>query len=252
MKVYIPKAVLFLHAFPLCSDMFSEQFKLLKENNIPYIALDYPGFGEEPPGRMKPDIENLTDYVVSKIDAFGVEKIVPVGVSMGGYIIFDMWKRYKDLIEGMVLVSTRAEADTQESRKARYELIEKIRIEGKEILINVMLENQTSPVTKENPKKMRKLRCMMERASEEGLVNTLKALAERPDNREILSSIDVPVLVIAGKDDDKITPPKVVKEIAEGIKGAEYKELENCAHLPPFENPKAFNKLLMSFLKRIF
>ncbi len=251
MKVHIPRAVLFLHAFPLNKEMFKHQFRALEEEGIPYIALDYPGFGEEPPHPGEVSVETLTDYVVSKINAFGVGEVIPVGDSMGGYIMFDLWRRYRDLVGGFVFVATRAEGETSEGKKARYNLIGRVKEEGTAFLVDTMIENQTSPKTKEDPEKIRQLRCMMEKATPEGVVKTLKALAERKDNTDLLPSISVPTLVVAGADDDKVTPPEVVKKIAEGIEGSEYVELENSAHLPPFENPEAFNEVLIDFLRKL-
>ena len=250
-RISVSEAVLFLHAFPLNKDMYKFQFCALEEEGIPYIAVDYPGFGESPnlPGEYT--VERLTDYVVNILSTLRVKKVVAVGDSMGGYIMFDLWRRYRDMVKGFVFVATRAEADTEEGKKARYALIDRVQKEGKDFLIDVMLENQTSPATKEDEKKMRTLRCIMEKASTEGIVKTLKALAERKDNTELLSDISVPTLVIAGKDDEKVTPPSVVRKIAEGIKGAEYHEIENSAHLPPFENPDAFNRILIPFLKKL-
>ncbi len=250
-RISVSEAVLFLHAFPLNKDMYKFQFCALEEEGIPYIAVDYPGFGESPnlPGEYT--VERLTDYVVNILSTLRVKKVVAVGDSMGGYIMFDLWRRYRDMVKGFVFVATRAEADTEEGKKARYALIDRVQKEGKDFLIDVMLENQTSPATKKDEKKMRTLRCIMEKASTEGIVKTLKALAERKDNTELLSDISVPTLVIAGKDDEKVTPPSVVRKIAEGINGAEYHEIENSAHLPPFENPDAFNRILIPFLKKL-
>ena len=251
MRVHLPVAVLFLHAFPLCKDMFYHQMRALEREGIPYIAIDYPGFGDEPnlPGEVS--VERITDFVLSKINAFGVREVIPVGDSMGGYIIFDMFRRYGDLVKGAVFVSTRAEADTEEAKKVRYETIERVKREGTGFLIEAMIENQTSPATKRDETKIRKLRSMMEKATPEGVIKTLKALAERRDNRDILSRIEVPVLVVAGRDDEKVTPPEVVRRIAEGIRGAEYYELEDSAHLPPFENPDRFNDILIDFLRKV-
>jgi len=251
-RVFTGKSVLFLPAFPLNSDMYVNQFKILEENEIPYLAVDYPGFGRERNFPSFYTIETLTDIIVSQLSQLRINRVIPVGDSMGGYIMFDMWRRYNHLIDGFVFVSTRAEADTEEARKARYATIERIKKEGKDFLIEFMLEAQTSPSTKKDPKKMQHLRCLMEQATEEGIIKALKALAERPDNTGLLSSIDVPVLVVAGKDDEKVTPPEVVKKIADGINGAEFRLVDNAAHLPPFEAPEAFNTLLLEFIKRVW
>ncbi|RUM29247.1 MAG: alpha/beta hydrolase [Aquifex sp.] len=251
LRINIPEAVVFLHAFPLNKDMYRYQFCAFEENAIPYVAIDYPGFGDSLnlPGDYT--VERLTDYVVNEIKRLNIKKVIAIGDSMGGYIMFDLWRRYRDLVKGFVFVATRAEADNEEGRKARYALIERVQKEGKDFLIDVMLENQTSPATKKDEKKMITLRCIMQKASTEGIIKTLKALAERKDNTELLSTINVPTLVIAGKDDEKVTPPSVVKKIAEGIKGAEYYELENAAHLPPFENPEKFNQVVIPFIKKV-
>lgn len=251
MRVHFPKAVLFLHAFPLSLDMYKHQLEVLEEERIPYVALNYPGFGGEPelPGDLT--LERLTDWVVSRVASLGIRELVPVGDSMGGYIIFEMVRRYRELLKGAVFVSTRAEADTEETRRQRYQTIERLRKEGTGFLIDFMLENQTSPATKKDEARMRELRAMMERATPEGIAKTLKALAERRDSTDLLKEIDFPVLVVAGKDDERITPPSVVRRIAEGIKNARYHELENSAHLPPFENPEAFNRVLLDFLREV-
>lgn len=249
LRTYFPEVVVFLHAFPLNKDMYKYQFCAFEDEGIPYVALDYPGFGEAPnlPGEYT--VERLTDYVVNELRKHRVKKVIPIGDSMGGYIMFDMWRRYREMVKGFVFVSTRAEADTEEGKKARYALIERVQKEGKGFLIEAMLENQTSPATKKDESKMRTLRCIMEKATREGIVKTLKALAERKDNTDLLPSVNVPTLVIAGKDDEKVTPPEIVKKIAEGIKGAKYYEIENSAHLPPFENPEKFNEVVIPFIK---
>ena len=127
MRVYQPAAVLFLHAFPLNKNMYKYQFEAFEKEGIPYIAVDYPGFGEERNFPTDYSISQLTDIIVSKINQLGIKKIIPIGDSMGGYIMFDLWRRYKDLISALVFVATRAEADTEEAKKARYITIEKIK-----------------------------------------------------------------------------------------------------------------------------
>lgn len=249
MKVFLPEAVLFLHAFPLCSEMYINQFKALEERGIPYVAVDYPGFNLTTPPAGEQSIARLTDHVVDSLSYLGIKKVIAVGDSMGGYIIFEMLRRYPGLVKGCVFVSTRAEAESEEGKKARYELAEKVLKEGKEFLIEMMLENQTSPATKSDPQKMCLLRNMMEKASEEGISKTLIAIAHREDSTTLLGKINVPSLVIAGEDDSTITPPEVVGRIAEGIEGARFEVLRNSAHLPPFENPEDFNKLLIDFVE---
>ncbi len=251
MKIGIQKAVLLLHAFPLNKDMYRFQMEAFEKENIPFIAVDYPGFGDNPPPDADYTIETLTDSIFWQIHQLGVKDLVLIGDSMGGYIMFQMWKKYKNYIKGLIFTATRAESDNEEAKKARYALIKRVQENGKGFLIDAMLDAQTSPATKKDEYKMRTLRCIMEKATEKGIIKALKALAEREDNTKILETIYVPTLVIAGKDDEKVTPPQIVKKIAEGIDGAKFYEIPDCAHLPPFENPDEYNKLIIPFIKEI-
>ncbi len=251
LKSNFPTAVLFLHAFPLNKKMYMYQFEAFEKENVPYFAIDYPGFGENPPFVKPQSMEQLTDYIVSKLNEYGIKSIIPIGDSMGGYIMFELWRNYRELVKGFVFVSTRAEADTEEAKKARYATIERIKKEGKNFLIEFMLNAQPSPKTKENKEKMEKLKCIMEEATEDGIIKALIALAERKDNKDLLQTIDVPTIVIAGKDDENVTPPEIVRPIADGIPNAEFYEISGAGHLPPFENPEEFNKIVIPFLKRL-
>ncbi len=242
--------VLFLHAFPLSSEMFEENANFLREEGIPYILLNYPGFGGEeefPSEEVK--LEDFTDYVVERLSQEGVKEVVAVGVSMGGYIMMDLWERYRELIKGFVFVATRCQSDSREAKERRKLTIKNLLEGKKDKVIEGMLELQTSPSTKKNPEKMEKLRGMMEKATTRAMVYTLKALMNRKDYCKTLESVDVPTLVIAGEDDKSITPPEVVEEIAKRVKNSEFYVLKGSAHLPNFENPKDFNQKLLKFLK---
>jgi 3-oxoadipate enol-lactonase len=251
MRIHVPAMVLFLHAFPLNKKMYVYQFKEFERKGIPYIAVDYFGFGEERPFPTDYTLEQLTDYIVNILRKNGIKSVIPIGDSMGGYIMFDMWRRYRDIVRGFVFVATRAEADTEEAKKARYATIEKIKKEGKDFLIEFMLDAQTSPYTKQDKKKMEYLKCLMEEATEDGIIKALKALAERKDNTDLLPTINVPTLVIAGEDDEKVTPPQIVKKIADGIPSAKFLALPRSAHLPPFENPTEFNNIVIPFVEEL-
>ncbi len=252
MKTGIRKAVLLLHAFPLNKDMYTFQMEAFEKEGIPYVAVDYPGFGDNPPLMSDYSIEALTDYIVMSVNQLGIKEFIVIGDSMGGYIMFEMWRKYKEYIKGYIFTATRAEADNEEAKKARYALIKRVQENGKDFLIDIMLDAQTSPTTKKDERKIRTLRCIMEKATEEGIVRALRALAERKDNTELLNSIYVPTLVIAGEDDEKVTPPPVVKKIADGIDGAKFYEVSNSAHLPPFENPQEYNSIVIPFIKELF
>jgi 3-oxoadipate enol-lactonase len=131
-------------------------------------------------------------------------------------------------------------------------LAEKVLKEGKEFLIEAMLEAQTSPATKKDKRKMEKLRCIMEEATELGIAAALRAMAKRPDYTSLLKEMDVPTLVVAGADDEKVTPPQVVKRICDESNCSLFVEIPNAAHLPPFENPESFNEKVINWIRHVF
>ena len=101
-----------------------------------------------------------------------------------------------------------------------------------------------------HPKLVDTLSMVMESMPAEGLVHACLAMAFREDSVDLLGSISVPTLVIAGEQ-DPIAPPDVMKKMADQIHGASYHVIPAASHLTPMEKPEAFNALLIDFLKGI-
>jgi pimeloyl-ACP methyl ester carboxylesterase len=97
---------------------------------------------------------------------------------------------------------------------------------------------------------VRDVRAMIERQSVAGIVGALRALRERPDSTPLLGKIRVPVLVIAGSD-DQITPAAGMREMAQAIPGARFTLIQDAAHLTALEQPDAVNHALKRFLTQL-
>jgi 3-oxoadipate enol-lactonase len=87
----------------------------------------------------------------------------------------------------------------------------------------------------------------MASAPKEGAIGGLRAMAARPDSTPMLSTIDVPVLVIGGVE-DTFTPPEELEALAKAIPGSRLELLESCGHVCPVERPAAFNHVISEFL----
>lgn len=230
------KNVIFLHAFPLNWKMWTYQLDLNKYYDI--YALDYQNLGKE-------NLKDYAEFVYEFCKEKGIKKAFFVGLSMGGYIIFEILKNYRNLVEGIVLANTKASSDSEEIRKKRYELIERIKKEGKEFLIKQYVPKFLKIITKE---KEDFLVQMIIDAKEDKIINTLKALANREDNTNLLKSIEIPTLIIAGKDDE-ISTIEDAKNMHKSIKNSKLIIFENCKHLSNIEHPEEFNKTLRDFIK---
>ena len=110
------------------------------------------------------------------------------------------------------------------------------------LLARVTLERQ--------PAVVREVTTMIERQPVYGMVVTLRALRDRPDSTPLLGQIRIPVLVVAG-DDDQITPPAGMQEMARAIPGARFMLIPEAGHLSPLEQPEPVNRAIERFLDEL-
>lgn len=242
-------ALLFLPAFPVPKEMYINQIKLFKEKNIPFIAINYPGIGEsEKPTKNEMTVSELVEIIWENIKNFEFDRIIPIGTSMGGYVMFEMWRQHKDKVGGFVFCHTRPEALDEEGRKKRLSDIERIN-ENLEEYLKTFSKSLISDYSYSNkPEVVNFINEITKKTTKEGLSSLVHVIATRPDSRDLLKSIDVPCLLVAGKS-DKIVPLDVMRNMAKELKDATLVELENVGHLSPIEAPSEFNSILLSFLE---
>jgi len=151
----------------------------------------------------------------------------------------------------MILSDTRAESDTDEARKKRFEFIEALKQHGiseaKARMIPKLL-GETTHATE--PEIAGRLSVMIERHRVEAVIEQLKALASRPDFTPHLATIECPVLVIVGEE-DVLTPPSLAKSMAEKLPHARLEIIPRAGHLPNLEQPEIFNALMLKHLQQV-
>ncbi len=114
-----------------------------------------------------------------------------------------------------------------------------------------MLLKLLAPKTYErDPDLVERVRAMQAAAPPQGIIGDLMAMAERPDSVQLLSSINVPTLVVVGED-DVLTPPADARRIAEGIAGAELVVIPDAGHLSNLEQPDRFTAAVERFAERV-
>ena len=172
------------------------------------------------------------------------------GLSMGGYVAFEILRRAPDRVTRLALLDTSARADTDELRQRRHGLIELARL-GKfkgvtprllPLLLHPdhLVEPFTGIVT-----------AMAERVGQAAFIRQENAILNRIDSRPSLAAIRVPTLVLCG-DADTLTPPALAAEIADGIPGARLTLIEGSGHLTPLERPETVNRALLDWLNDDF
>jgi 3-oxoadipate enol-lactonase len=227
---------LLLHAFPLDARMWDETRTELGE-----VAVVAPTLPPQGGGRT---LAGWAAAVLRLVEG----EIVPVGVSMGGYLAFELWRQAPERLSGLVLSDTRAGPETDEGRAGRERTIELIRERGAAGLWEEMEPKLFSPAAE--PEVVALARSIALDRSQDDLVTCLEAIRDRPDSRPTLPTIDVPILVVVGENDE-LTPPHEAAAIASGIAGAKLVTIPESGHLPPLERPGAFLASLRALLAEV-
>jgi pimeloyl-ACP methyl ester carboxylesterase len=243
--------VVLLHGFPLSRKMWVDQLAFLRPTHR-VIAPDLRGHGDSPAPEGIYSMDQMADDVVGLLDGLGVtEPIVLGGLSMGGYVALSLVVRYPQRVRGLILLDTRAAADTPEAARTREETARTVLREGSAgSIIETMVPRLFGKTTLErHPEKIEPMLAVMERTSAQGVAGALRGMAIRPDRRSDLPKIPQPTLVLVGAD-DVISPPAEAREIAAALPEAKLEVIPAAGHLAPYENPAAANAAIRRFLER--
>lgn len=213
---------------------------------VPIVTVDLPGFGGTPDAGRVMSMAAAAERCLEQLDAAGVETAVVCGLSMGGYVAFELWRRAAARIAGLVLANTRAAADAPEGAEGRRALAERLLAEG-----NAFLAESPPPLLSEAaPDHLRAtVRRWIADQPAASIAAAALGMAERPDSTPDLAEIDVPTLVVTSTADTLI-PPEVSSSMAEQIPGAELALIESAGHLSNLEAPETFGELLEAQVER--
>lgn len=236
--------ILFIHGFPLDRTLWTPVLEGLSETYR--IAPDLRGFGRSDAPDLGYSMATYADDLIALLDSLGVDRAVLCGLSMGGYIAFEIARRAPGRIAGLVLMDTRAEADSPDARRGRDATAQQVRERGPapiaDTMLGQLLSDRTPAVVAE------RVRATIMATPAAGLIGALGAMRDRPDSTALLADLGpVPTLVVVGED-DPITPPAGARDLANAIAGARLEVVSGAAHLPPLEQPKAVTRLLAEFM----
>jgi pimeloyl-ACP methyl ester carboxylesterase len=170
------------------------------------------------------------------------------GLSMGGYVAFEIMRQAPERVTRLALFDTRAGLDAPDARARRLDLIDIAKRGGFAKLPAQFLANQVHPDHVKDPRIAGTVLAMAERIGSEAFIRQQMAVLSRPDSRPGLAGIHIPTLVAGGRQ-DAITPPEILLEIADGIPGAKLVLIEEAGHLTPLEQPQAVSALLRYWLQ---
>jgi 3-oxoadipate enol-lactonase len=236
--------LLLIHAFPLDARMWAPQIEGLGGERT--IAPDLPGFGgSDPPASDVTTMADSARRCLQALDAAGLERAVVCGLSMGGYVAFELWRRARDRIAGLVLANTKAEADTPQAADGRRALADRLRNEGNVLIASPppLLSAAASTALWDQVKSI------VAAQPADWIAAAALGMAVRPDSTSDLPGIDVPTLVITAEGDTLI-PPDVTSPMADKIPGAKLAVIETAGHLSNLEQPEEFTRLVREHVGR--
>lgn len=242
--------LVFLHAFPLNRTMWAKQEEALS-SQFRVITIDLRGHGESDAPLWHYSLDQAADDVHGLLDHLSIRQAVFVGLSMGGYILFAFYRKYAERVTGLVLADTRAQADTDEGKQARFEMAQIAYKQGARAIADIVIPKLLSPLTiHTRPELVQHVRTMIEGNQVSGIAGDLMAMAERPDSIPLLKRMTCPVQILVGEL-DLSTPPSDAKLMADRISHADLAIIPGAAHLSNLEQPGPFNESIRSFVATI-
>jgi 3-oxoadipate enol-lactonase len=239
--------VLFIHGFPLSSRLWTPVVERLPPG-YRMIIPDLRGFGRTPAAAET----SMTSYAVdleALLHVLSIDRpVVLVGLSMGGYVAFELLRRNPSRVRALVLANTRMAPDTSEQAQGRRATASRLAREGAAFLADDMAGKLFSPRT---PEALRsEWREIMPRTPPEGAGAALLAMADRPDSTETLRRFQGPTLVVAGRD-DAIIPVSEAEAMVAIASDGRLEIIEDAGHMTPVEQPDRFAALLTEFLQAL-
>jgi pimeloyl-ACP methyl ester carboxylesterase len=235
----MPEAtLLLLHAFPFDARMWEGVRGRFVERGRTMLSPSLP---------LAPERRGMADWAE---DVLGLasDPVIPVGVSLGGYLAFELWRRAPQRIPALVLADTRATAEPPEGRLARERAIETIREGGPEALWLTMEDRLLRPAA---PREVReRARELVLDRDPTTLVATVEAIRDRPDSTATVPTISAPTLVLVGEE-DAIVPLAEAAALANALPTGRLRAIPQAGHVPPLEQPEAFAALVLAFLQDV-
>lgn len=243
------RPVVLVHGHPFDRSLWRPQVSALSSAGYRVLVPDLRGYGRSTVVPGKTPLATFAADIAALLDHLGVERFVLGGLSMGGQIVMECHRQFPERIEALLLADTTARVDTPEGRRVRLAAADRMAREGMAWYAQENLARMIAPANVEAlPEVAGHVRAMMTAAPPEGAAAALRGRAERPDYRDVLTTVSVPALVVVGRDDG-FTPVADAEEMVRLLPDATLEVIDGAAHLPNLEQPEAFNAALIAFLK---
>jgi len=245
-----PQALL-LHGFPFNAAMWREQIDFLDARGVPVLAPDLRGLGEN---RFDGEVATMDDMardVAALLDEFAVDRAIICGLSMGCYVAFEFVRLFPSRVDALILCGPRAQGPDAAERRSREEQARRALVEGMDFALESISTKLLAEQTlTQKPDVVKRVREMVLSTDPRGAAAAQRGMAVRRDYADDLLHIEVPTLIIAGREDG-VRTPEDGEFVRRRIRGAKQVVIEYAGHLMNMEQPEVFNRVLADFIRTI-
>jgi len=244
-------AVILLHGYPFDRSMWRAQIDFLRDAGFRAIAPDLRGLGETKSSGEITTMDEMARDVVALMGQLKIDQAAICGLSMGGYVALDFVHLFPSRVNALVLAGTRAPADNEQEKLVREQQAQRMLSEGMSFVADATLSKLLAPRTlAEKPEVITHVREMILRSDPKGAAAAQRGMAVRRDYSDDLPSINVPTLVVVGRE-DPIRPVADSRFMHDRIRDSRLEIIEDAAHMTNMEQPETFNGALLTFLQSL-
>lgn len=239
-----------LHPFPANHEFWKPAAQALG-TRYRLILPDLRGHGDSDVGEGPATMAKHAQDISRILDEENVDRAPFVGVSIGGYVLFEFWRKHRARVEALGLFNTKAQADTAEARASRWQAAADVLEQGTETFFKSMAPKLMSKTTfTTRPDLVEGALRLMRKMSAEDVALVQRGMAERPDSIDTLKNINVPVMIVTG-DEDVLTGVNEAELMRQNIAGSRMKVVTRAGHYSPWEQPQEVGLMLRQFVDTV-
>ena len=242
--------VVLLHPFPANHEFWEPAAKYLVQR-YRLILPDLRAHGDSDAGEGPATMAKHAADLARVLNEEQIGRAVLMGVSIGGYLLFEFWRRFPGRAAALVLCNTKAQGDAPEARAARLQAAADVLERGTEPFFASMVPKLFGETTRRTrPDLVDGALQMMRKMSAEDIAQTQRGMAERPDSRDTVRTINVPTLIVTGEE-DILTGVAEAEFMKQQIAGSQMRVIAKAGHYTPWEQPAEVGMLLRQFLDSV-
>ncbi len=229
--------VILLHPFPANYEFWLPVAHALS-TRFRVILPDLRGHGDSGIGEGPAIMAKHAADLARVMDNAEIGRAPLIGVSIGGYAIFEFCRKYRGRAAALALCNTKASADSPDARVARLQSANDVLERGTEPFFTSMIPRLLGATTRETrPDLVDGAMHMMRKMSPEDVAQVQRGMAERPDSIETLKTINVPTLILTG-DEDILTGMNEAQFMHQHISGSQLRVIPKAGHYTAWEQPE--------------